>query len=58
MRMFCSKKALQRLNNKHERYLHLIHQDYVSNFTTLLVNANEKSIHQKCLEFLMIEVYK
>ena len=29
--IFCSKKALRRLNNKHESSLHLIHQEYVSN---------------------------
>ena len=56
--MFCSKKALHRLNNIHERSLRVIHQDYVSNFVTLLVNANEKFIHQKWLEFLMMEGYK
>ena len=56
--MFCSKKALHRLNNIRERFLRLTHQDYVSNFISLLVNANEKSIHQKCVEFLVIAVYK
>ena len=30
--MFCSKKALYRLKNMHERSLRLIHQDHVSNF--------------------------
>ena len=35
----------------------LTHQDYVSNFNTLLVTANEKLIHQKHLELLMTEVY-
>ena len=44
--MFCSKKAPHRLNNIHERSLCLMHQDHVSNFITLLVNANEKLIHQ------------
>ena len=34
----------------HERDLRLIHQDYVSNVSTILVNANEMSTHQKCLE--------
>ena len=34
-----------------------LRQDHVSNFITLLANGNEKSIHQKCLEFLMIQVY-
>ena len=55
---FCSKKPLHRLNNIHEISLGLIHHDYVPNFITLLVNANEKSIHQKCLERLKIEVYQ
>ena len=53
--MFCSKKALHKLNNIHERSLRLIHQDYVSNFVKFLVSA--KKI-KKCLEFLMIEGYK
>ena len=58
--MFCSKKTLHRLNDMYERSLCLIHQDYVSNFIILFcsVNTNEKSIQQKCLEFLMMEVYK
>ena len=56
--MFCSKKAFHRLNNVHERSLRLIHQDYVSNFITLSVKVSEKSTHQNCLKFLMIEVYK
>ena len=57
--MFCSKEALHRLNNIHDRSLCLIHQDYyVSNFITLFFDANEKSIHQKHLEILMIEGYK
>ena len=30
----------------------------VSEFERLLENAIEKSIHQKCIEFLMIEGYK
>ena len=56
--MFCSKEALRKLNNRHERSLRFIHQDYVSNIGTLLVNANFKLMHQKYLEFLMIEGYK
>ena len=31
---------------------------YRSESERLLENANEKSVHQKCIEFLMIEVYK
>ena len=56
--MFCLKKALHRLKNIHERSLRLIHQDYVSKFIPRLVHASEQSIPQKCLEFLMIDVYK
>ena len=56
--MICSKKALHRLNSIHESSLRLERQDYVSNFNTLLVNANETTMHQKCLEFFMIEVNK
>ena len=56
--MFCSRKALHRLDNMHGRSLRLKHQNYATNFIILLVNANEKTIQQKCLEFLMIEIYK
>ena len=56
--IFCSKETLHRLNDIHGRFLRLIYQDYVSNFVILLVNANEKSIHQNRLEFLMMDGYK
>ena len=46
--MFCSKKALHRLNNIHERSLRLIHQNYISNFNT----------QKMFIEFLIIKVYK
>ena len=36
----------------------LIHQNYASDFEVLLENANEKQVHQKCVELLMIEFYK
>ena len=49
--MFCSKKALQRLSHKHERYLRLIHENYVSNFIALLVKSIEKLIHQGFYSF-------
>ena len=56
--MFCTKRSLRRLNNIHERCLRLIQQNYRSEFERLLENANEKSVHQKCIGFLLIEVYK
>ena len=56
--MFCTKRSLRRINNIHKRRLRLIQQNYRSEFERLLENANEKSVHQKCIEFLLIEVYK
>ena len=41
-----------------ERCLRLIQQNYISEFERLLENANEKSDHQKCIEFPLTEVYK
>ena len=38
--------------------LRLIQQNYRSKSERLLENANEKSAHQNCIEFLLIEVYK
>ena len=58
MWMFYSQKAFPRLNNTHARSLCRMYQDYISKFITLLVNANKKSIHKTCLEFLMIQIYK
>ena len=50
--MFGSEDALHRLNNIYEKSLRL---DHVSNFITLFVNANQKSIHKKFLKILMIK---
>ena len=57
--MFCTKHSTGRINNiqEHERRLRLIQQNYTSDFEIILENANEKSIHQKCIEFRMIEDY-
>ena len=38
--------------------LHLIQQNNISEFKRLLENANEKLVHHKFIEFLLIEVYK
>ena len=56
--MFCTKHSIGRINSIHKRCLHLIHQNYASDFEVLLENTNEKPVHQKCIELLMIEVYK
>ena len=49
--MFHLKKTLHRFNNIHEKCPRFIHQDYVSNFITLLVNANKKSITKNVQSF-------
>ena len=57
--MFCTAKhSIGRINSIHKRCLHLIQQNYAPDFDVLLENTNEKPVHQKCIELLMIEVYK
>ena len=56
--MFCTKHSIGRINSIRERCLRLIQQNFASDFEVLLENANEKQVHQKCIELLMIEVYK
>ena len=58
IRMFCTKHSIGRINSILERSLRLIQQNYASEFEVLLENANEKPVHQKCIELLMTEVYK
>ena len=54
--MFCTKHLISRINNIHERYLRHVQQNYASDFEVILENANEKSVHQKYIELLTIEV--
>ena len=57
--MFCTKYFIGRINNIHEQYLRrLVQQNYTSDFEILLEDAHETSIHQKCIELLIMEVYK
>ena len=56
--MLCAKHSLRIINNIHERHLHLIQKNYIYEFERPLENANEESVHQKCIEFLLTEVYK
>ena len=52
---FCTKRSIRRIN---EHCLRLIQQNCRSKFEILLENANEKCVPQKCIEFLLTEVYK
>ena len=56
--IFCTKHSIDRINSIHEWCLHLIQQNFASDFEVLFENANEKPVHQKSIELLMIEVYK
>ena len=56
--MFCTKHSIGRINSINERCQRLIQQNFASDFEVLLENANEKQVHQKCIELLMIEIYK
>ena len=56
--MFCTKHSIGWITSIYEQYLRLIQQNYTSDFEVLFENANEKQVHQKCIELLMIEVYK
>ena len=53
--IFCTKHSIGRINSIHERCLHLIQQNYASDFEVLPENANKKQVHQKSIQLLMIE---
>ena len=56
--MFCNRTSMNKINKIQERCLRLTLNDYTTNFNELLVFTNEISTHQRCINFLMIEVYK
>ena len=56
--MFCSKKSTKKINAVHERSLRIILKDYESPYPLLLEEAHQITFHQRCINFLMIEVYK
>ena len=56
--MFCSKKSTKKINAVHERFLRIILNDYESPYPLLLEEAHQITFHQRCINSLMIEVYK
>ena len=56
--MFCSKKSTKKVNAVHERSLRIIRNDYKSLYPLLLEEAHQITFHQRCINSLMIEVYK
>ena len=56
--MFTSRYLNNTLNNIHKRALRLIYNDYELPFDGILEDNKQKSIHQKNIESLAIEIYK
>ena len=56
--MFCSRSSIRKINQIHERTLRLKLNNYCDTFTELISISNETTIHQRCINFLMVEVYK
>ena len=58
MSMFCSKTSMNKLNHIPKKCLPIVKNDYNSNFSKLLESSHELLIHETCIIYLMIEVYK
>ena len=56
--IFCSKKSTRKINTVHERSLRIIQNDYESLYPLLLEEAHQITFHKRCINSLMIEVYK
>ena len=49
---------MNKINKIHERAMRLVLKDYISDFDTLLTCSTDMSVHQRCINFLITEVYK
>ena len=49
---------MNKINKIQERTLRLTLNNYSDNFNDLLLISNEMSTHQRCINFLLVEVYK
>ena len=56
--MFCFKKSTEKINAVHERSLRIILNDYESPYPLLLDEAHQIIFHQRCINSLMIKVYR
>ena len=56
--MFCGKTANNETNRVYKRALRIVLRDCDASFDELLVENEEKTIHVRNLQMLMIEVYK
>ena len=54
----CYRRILHKMNKIHERSLRLLLQNYKDDFQDLLRSSGDISIHQRCINSLLTEVYK
>ena len=55
--MFCGRTANKEINRVHKRALRILLKDFDASFDELLIRNEEKTVHVKNLQKLMIEVY-
>ena len=56
--MLCGKTANNKVNRVHKRALRVVLRAYDASFAELLAENEEKTIHVRNLQMLMIEIYK
>ena len=55
--MFCYRQIMHKMNKIHERSLRLLLKNYKDDFQDLLRSSGDISIHQRCMNSLLTEVY-
>ena len=56
--MFCYRRIMHKMNKIYERLLRLLLKNYKDDFQDLLRFSGDISIHQRCINCLLTEVYK
>ena len=56
--MFCYRQIMHKMNKIHERSLPLLLKNCKDDFQDLLWSSGDISIHQRCINSLLTEVYK
>ena len=56
--MFCYRGIMHKMNKIHERFLRLLLNNYKDDFQDLFRSSGDISIHQRCINSLLPEVYK
>ena len=56
--MFFNRTSMNKINKIQERTLRLTLNNYSDNFNDLLLISDEMSTHQRCINLLLVEVYK